>query len=237
MTALDREKQLLTTFTQLADTLVDDYDVVELMQRLVDTCRDQLQVAAAGLLLSDERGDLELVASTSEAGTVVEALILGAEVAAGSSARASAPISVAEIDSLGSGWEEFRRSAVASGFVSIVTIPLRLRDMTIGSLNLLQEAGGVLSERDLVIARALADVATIGILHERTLRETEALTEQLQNALSSRVIIEQAKGVVSHTNGVPIDDAFALIRTYARTHGEHLGDVARRIVERRLTIS
>ena len=236
MTALEREKQLLTTFTQLADTLVDDYDVVELMQHLVDTCRDQLHVAAAGLLLSDERGDLELVASTSEAGTVVETLLLGAQVTAGAGGEAAAAISVADIRTLGGGWEEFRRSAVSSGFVSIVTIPLRLRDKSIGALNLLQEAGGALTERDLVIARALADVATIGILHERTLRETEALTEQLQNALSSRVIIEQAKGVVSHTNGVPIDDAFTLIRTYARNHGEHLGDVARRIVERRLSL-
>lgn len=236
MTALEREKQLLTTFTQLADTLVDDYDVVELMQRLVDTCRDQLHVGAAGLLLADERGELELVASTSEAEAVVETLLLGAQIAAGANAQAAAPISVSDIRTLDGGWDEFRRSAVGAGFVSIVTIPLRLRDQTIGSLNLLQEMGGVLTEQDMVIARALADIATIGILHERTLRETEALTEQLQNALSSRVVIEQAKGVVSHTNGVPIDDAFTLIRSYARNHGEHLGDVARRIVERRLTL-
>ncbi|MBO0979024.1 ANTAR domain-containing protein [Microbacterium sp. SD291] len=200
MTALEREKQLLRTFTELADTLVDDYDVVELMQHLVDTCRDQLHVSAAGLLLSDDRGELELVASTSEAAAVVEALLDGSR-------------------------------------ESLVAIPLRLRDKTIGSLKLIQAEDDMLTEADLVIARALADIATIGILHERTLRETEALTQQLQHALSSRVLIEQAKGVVSYTNGVPIDDAFTLIRTYARNHGEHLGDVARRIVERRLTLS
>ncbi|MBW8763916.1 MAG: ANTAR domain-containing protein [Microbacterium sp.] len=168
------------------------------MQHLVDTCRDQLHVSAAGLLLSDENGELELVASTTEAGAVVETLM--------------------------------------SGVPALVAIPLRLRSQTIGSLTLIPAEGVALAEGDLVIARALADIATIGILHERTLRETEMLAGQLQHALNSRVVIEQAKGVVSYTNSVPIDDAFELIRTYARTHGERLGDVARRIVERRLTL-
>lgn len=200
MNALEREKQLLATFTELADTLVDDYDVVELMQHLVDTCRDQLHVSAAGLLLSDGEGDSELVASTSEAAVIVEALLDGTRTD------------------------------------TMVVIPLRLRDRTIGSLKLMQADGEQLTEGDLVIARALADIAAIGILHERTLRETEALAAQLQHALSIRVIIEQAKGVVSYMNGVPIDEAFTLIRSYARNHGERLGEVARRIVERRLTL-
>lgn len=202
MTALERDSRLLRTFTQLADTLVDDYDIVELMQELVDTCRAELNVSAAGLLLADAAGELELVASTSEAGSVVEALLLGA----------SAPTA------------------------SVVSIPLRLRDKTIGSLTLLLEAGATATTEDLVIARALADIATIGILHERAMRETEALSQQLQHALNSRVVIEQAKGVVSHRQGVPMDDAFALIRAYARENGVRLGEVARRIVARQLTL-
>lgn len=236
MTALDRDRRLLHTFTHLADTLVDDYDVVELMQELVDTCRAELHVAVAGLLLADLAGDLELVASTSESGAVVEALLLGSQGPTASSYETGITMSVADVDTLGPGWEEFRAIAQPSGFTSIVSIPLRLRDKTIGTLTLLQYGGALPEDDDLAIARALADIATIGILHERALRETEALSAQLQHALNSRVVIEQAKGVVSHRQGVPIDDAFALIRSYARSHGERLGDVARRIVDRTLTI-
>lgn len=236
MTTLDKDRRLLATFTQLADTLVDDYDVVELMQQLVDTCRDELDVSAAGLLLADSAGELELVASTTEEGNVVEALLLGGQGPAVESYATGRVVAVNDIEQLGEGWEAFRRSALAQGYTSIACIPLRLREQTIGALNLLQAHGAVLSEEDGVVARALADIATIGILHERTLRETERLSQQLQNALNSRVIIEQAKGVVSHVKGVPIDEAFTLIRAYARDHGERLGDVAARIVQRRLTL-
>ena len=145
-------------------------------------------------------------------------------------------VAVPVIDELGPGWDDFRLSARASGFTSIVAIPLRLRDQTIGTLTMLQTVGAMPTDDDLLIARALADVATIGILHERVLRETEILTAQLQHALNSRIVIEQAKGVVSYTKGVPIDEAFTLIREHARRHSRRLGDVARQIVERRLTL-
>jgi GAF domain-containing protein len=236
MTAISRDRRLLRTFTQLADTLVDDYDVVELMQELVDTCRAELDVSAAGLLLADAAGDLELVASTSEAGGVVEALLLGSQGPATTSYRTGATVAVADFDTLEPAWDAFRRSAVASGFSGIVSIPLRLRDKVIGSLTLLRDGRDTLDDEDLVVARALADIATIGILHERALRETEALSGQLQHALNSRVVIEQAKGVVSFKQGVAIDEAFTLIRNYARSHGERLSDVARRIVDRRLSL-
>lgn len=237
MTALDRDRQLLATFTHLADTLVADYDVVELVQQLVDTCRDHLDVSAAGLLLADGGGQLELVASTSEASTVVEALLFGASGPAQASYDTGRVVSVDNIGTLRGDREPFRRVALEEGYGSVVAIPLRLRDTTIGALNLLQDRGASLPQDDFVIARALADIATIGILHERRLRETQALSRQLQHALNSRVVIEQAKGVVSHTKGVPIDDAFDLIRSYARSHGEHLGDVALRIVKREIILS
>ncbi|WP_372967171.1 GAF and ANTAR domain-containing protein [Microbacterium sp.] len=236
MTAIERDRRLLRTFAQLADTLVDEYDVVELMQQLADTCREELGVAAAGILIADPSDELELVASTSESAPVVEALMLGSQGPAVASYQRGQTVAVPVIDELGTGWDDFRLSARASGFTSIVAIPLRLRDQTIGTLTLLQTAGAMPTEDDLLIARALADVATIGILHERVLRETEILTAQLQHALNSRIVIEQAKGVVSYTKGVPIDEAFTLIRDHARRHSRRLGDVARQIVERRLTL-
>lgn len=236
MTAIERERRLLRTFAQLADTLVDDYDVVELMQELADTCRAELRVAAAGILLANPLGELELVASTSESGTIVEALLLGSQGPARASFDSGAVVTVPDIAALDAEWDEFRRSAGASDFTSIIAIPLRLRERTIGTLTLLQTTRDLPTEDELLIARALADVATIGILHERVLRESEVLTAQLQHALNSRIVIEQAKGVVSYTKGVPIDEAFSLIRAHARATSQRLGEVARQIVERRLLL-
>jgi hypothetical protein len=234
---ITREARLLQTFATLADTLVDDYDVVELLQSLVEACRDLLHNTAAGILLADGRGDLELVASTSEASRLVETMQLGAQ--AGpciESYRTGAPVSVPSIAEVPEEWAAFRDSALEQGFAATEALPLRLRDATIGTLNLLRSEQGTPPDEDMVAARAFADVATIGILHERSIRESEVLSQQLQLALNSRVVIEQAKGVVSFTNGVPVDEAFDLIRAYARRHQQALSDVAGRLVRRELTL-
>ena len=237
MTQLTRDARLLRTFAMLADTMVDDYDIVELLQSLVDACRDLLNTTAAGILLADGRGDLELVASTSEASRLVEIMQLGAQAGPCIECyRTCAAISVPSIADVPHEWASFRDSALDQGFASVEALPLRLREATIGTLNLLRSETGSAPEADMVAARAFADVATIGILHERSIRESEVLSQQLQLALSSRVVIEQAKGVVSFTNGVPVDEAFDLIRGYARRHRLALSDVAGRLVRRELTL-
>lgn len=229
------QQQLLRTFVTLADTLIDEYDVVDLLQSLVDTCRDVLETTAAGILLADATGELEVVASTSEAGRLVEVMQLSAE--AGpciESFRSGARVSVPDIAASDQDWGQFRDSALAQGFRSMDALPLRLRDTTIGTLNLMHADVGAAPEENIQAAQAFADVATIGILHERTLRESAILSEQLQAALNSRIVIEQAKGVVSHTRGVSIDEAFALMRDYARSHSIGLSTVAARLVDRSL---
>jgi GAF domain-containing protein len=229
------DSRLLGTLTTLADTLVDDYDVVELLQTLVDACRDVLDISAAGILLADEIGELELIVSTSEASRLVEVMQLAAHAGPCVECFATgAPVSLRSIADAPEEWAAFRREALAQGFASVHAIPLRLRETTIGTLNLLNLSEGELAEPVRVAARAFADVATIGILHERSLRESEVLTQQLRLALDSRVTIEQAKGVVSFTMGVPIDSAFDLIRSYARSHQLPLRVVATRIVDREL---
>ncbi|MET0780748.1 MAG: GAF and ANTAR domain-containing protein [Microbacterium sp.] len=231
------QRQLLETFAKLADTLVADYDVVDLLQLLVDTCRDVLDMTAAGILLANTRGELELVASTSEASRLVEMMQLSAE--AGpciESFRSGQRVTVRDIAGTDEEWREFRESALAQGFRSMDALPLRLREYTIGTLNLLRASAGAAPEDAILAAQAFADVATIGILHERSLRESAILSEQLQAALNSRIIIEQAKGVVSHTRGVSIDEAFTLIRGYARSHGIGLSVVAARLVDRSLRL-
>ena len=237
MTQMTRDARLLRTFAMLADTMVDDYDIVELLQSLVDACRDLLNTTAAGILLADGRGDLELVASTSEASRLVEIMQLGAQAGPCIECyRTGAAISVPSIADVPDEWASFRDSALDQGFASVEALPLRLREATIGTLNLLRSETGSAPEADMVAARAFADVATIGILHERSIRESEVLSQQLQLALNSRVVIEQAKGVVSFTNGVPVDEAFDLIRGYARRHRLPLSDVAGRLVRRELIL-
>lgn len=233
MSELTREEQLVDVFATLADTLVDHYDVVDLMQTLVDTCVSTFEVAAAGLLLADEHGDLEVLVSTSEESWLVEVMQLSAE--AGpciESFRTAAVVSVTDLDQGPPEWEPFRGAARAQGFTAVHAIPLRLRETTIGALNLFLGASSGLSDRDVRAARALADVATIGILHERTLRASDAAREQLQHALNSRVTIEQAKGILAFTHNVSMDEAFRLLRAHARSNQLPLALVARQLVDR-----
>lgn len=238
MSATSRETGLLEAFAILADTLVADYDVVEMLQVLVDTCRDVLDVTAVGLLLADpDGGTLDLVASTSEESRIVETLQLGAE--AGPCVecfRIGASMLVPDIEATGEQWPEFRASAREQGFRGVFAIPMRLRDLTIGALNLFRAEQGELNEHDLRAAQALADVATIGVLHERIFRANDVLRDQLQGALNSRVAIEQAKGVLAHRHEVDMDEAFRMLRTYARSARLPLAAVARGVVERRISI-
>jgi GAF domain-containing protein len=232
-----RDERLLATFAKLADTLVADYDVVDLLQTLVDTCKELLGTAAAGILLAAPDGELEVIASTSEASRLVETMQLGAE--AGpciESFQTGRQVSVPDISRVPEDWSRFRDSALEQGFVAVHAIPLRLRETTIGTLNLLSDTVGELESSDAIAAQAFADVATIGILHERTLRESTVLAEQLQTALNRRTVIEQAKGVVAHTQKVPMDEAFGLIRNYARSHQLPVSQVAARLVDMTLSL-
>jgi GAF domain-containing protein len=238
MTELTREGQLVDAFAALADTLVDDYDAVELLQTLVENCRDLLDVTAAGILLADVDGTLEVVASTSEASRLVEVMQLGASAGPCVDCYTTGEtVSVPDISTTPDKWKAFRDSAAGQGFASVYALPMRLRETTIGALNLLRDETGELNERDVRAAQALADVATIGILHARSLRESDAVRDQLQRALNSRIVIEQAKGVLSQTHRVSTDEAFSLMRKYSRSHGLLLSSVAEQLVARSLTIA
>lgn len=238
MSERSREESLLEVFATLADTLVADYDVVEMLQVLVDACRDLLDVTAVGLLLADpDTGVLDLVASTSEESRIVETLQLAAE--AGPCVdcfRSGRAVLVPDIDATDGRWPEFRAAAADQGFRGVFAIPMRLRTQTIGALNLFRDDVGDLNGRDLRAAQALADVATIGILHERSFRANDVLRDQLQVALTSRIAIEQAKGVLAHRHEVDMDEAFRMLRGYARSNRVPLAAAARDVVERRIRL-
>jgi len=233
VTSIRREALLIDALTSFADTLVVGYDVVDLLQTLVETTVALFDVDDAGLLLADADGELDLVASTSEANTLIEIMALGAS--AGpciESFRTGTVVSMPDVRRGPDRWSVFRDGSIKSGFLSTIALPLRLRETVIGSLNLFRREPGELNERDVRAAQALADMAAIGILHERSARQGDAVRAQLQIALDSRVLIEQAKGVLAHTHAVAMDVAFARLRGYARANQRPLREVAQDLVDR-----
>jgi GAF domain-containing protein len=232
-----REKRLTTTFVTLADTLVTGYDVVDLLQTLVDTCAEVLDASAAGLMLAGADGELAVVASTSEESRLVEMMQVGSGTGPCVECfETGQPVSVPDVESIGDKWPGFHDEAVGQGFRSVHAVPLRLRGTVIGTLNLFRSQVGRFSADDLAVAQGLADVATIGILQERAIAESDVARRQLQHALDSRVLIEQAKGVIAHTHGVDMDGAFRTLRSHARNNNLNLRDVAEGVVTRSITL-
>jgi transcriptional regulator with GAF, ATPase, and Fis domain len=237
MSENSREGLLAASFVSLADTLVVGYDVVDLLQNLVDTCATVLDAAAVGLLLADEDGVLEVVASTSERSRLLEILQLREGLGPCVECYSTgAVVSIPDVRLMRPDWVLFQEGALEQGFLSVHAVPLRLRGFTLGALNLFRETAGALNTEDAAAAQALADVATIGIVHERALRQSEVTREQLQRALDSRVVIEQAKGVIAQSRGIDMNEAFVMLRAYARTNSLPLGEVARRVVDRALVL-
>jgi hypothetical protein len=226
-TAIAHQARLAEVFVVLADTLVADFDVAGLLDVLVRTCVDELGATAAGLLLSDHQGVLRVAASSSEATALLEAFQLQAEEGPCLDAfHTCRPVS-ADLTEVESSWPTFAPFAVAHGINSVDALPMRLREKSIGALNLFHEHHP--EEIDLRVAQALADVATIGILHQQGARAGDLIIEQLQGALNSRVLIEQAKGVLAATGRIDMDTAFQQLRRYSRDNNAKLSVLAGQI--------
>lgn len=222
----------MAAFVSLADTLVDDYNIIELLDRLVRYSVELLSAQAAGIMLVDPRGNLRVVASSDEETETIELLQLQTDQGpCVDSVRHAVPVSVADLVEASERWPRFVAALQERDFRSVHALPLRLRGQAVGGLNLFHREPGPLPDADLALGQALADVATIGILQERAIRHGEVLTEQLQTALNSRVIIEQAKGVLAERGNLPMPDAFDRLRRYARSRSRPLTEIARRIVE------
>jgi transcriptional regulator with GAF, ATPase, and Fis domain len=232
-----RQSRVAEAFVALADTLVDDYDMLDLLDRLVGISVGLLAADAAGIVLADARHQLTVVAASSDAAELLEMLQLQNEQGPCLDAyRSGAPVSVPDLREAEGRWPRFTASVASlSEFASVHALPMRLRGQSIGALNLFHRTPGPLPEADLALGQALADVATIGILQERAIRRAEVVAEQLQTALTSRVIIEQAKGVLAHHGGVTMDIAFDRLRGYARSRHSRLTEVARGLVEHELS--
>lgn len=238
MSATDRERRLLDALSLLTQTLAADSDVIDIMQTLVEACSSVLDVDAAGVLLADPESDvLDLVASTDDSTRVVEAMQLSASAGPCIEAyRTSSIVSIADLSAATGPFASFRDVALAEGFRSVYAIPMRLRTHTIGALNLFRARVGELGSTDRRAAQTLTDVATVGVLRERSMRASQLVQQQLQRALDSRVVIEQAKGILAHTHDLTMDAAFSRIRTFARHERLSIAVVSQRLVDRTLVI-
>ena len=223
---------LSDTFVGLADTMVADFDVIDFLHMLTDRSVALLAASAAGVVLADPRGELRVAAASSEAAGLIELFqIQNDQGPCLDCFRTGQPVTAADLTSADQRWPRFAAAAVQAGFRTVEALPMRLRDQVVGALNLFRATPGPFAVADLRIGQALADVATIGLLQAQSLRRTEILAEQLQGALNSRVIIEQAKGKLAERLTIDMEDAFRMLRDYARNSNQHLTDVARNFVD------
>lgn len=230
---MSREALLTRTLVELADSLVEDFDLIDLLTLLSDRCVEILDVSAAGLMLVSAGGDLQRMASSSDAARVLE--IFEEESDEGPCPdcyRRGKPVINVNLAEVNGRWPGFAPKALAAGFRSVHALPMRVRGRTIGALNLFRTDEGQMGDADVVVAQALADVATISIVTQRAAADSQAVNEQLQGALNSRIVIEQAKGIVAASLGLDMQMAFSLLRDHARNGNLKLGDVARSVIDK-----
>jgi GAF domain-containing protein len=230
MTETPRETRVLEAVVSLVDSLLYDFDVVELLTELTERCAQLLDVEAAGLLLVDPLEQLRLLAATSGATRELELFQLQADEGPCVECYSSGqPVSVAEVQAEADRWPRFVPAAMDAGFASVHAVPMRAAGIVLGALGLFGGRPGALSDADLLVAQTLAHIASVAILQEHPPTPATVMP-QLRNALTSRIHVEQAKGFLRETLDVSVEQAFQLLRGYARTNGEHLTDVARRLM-------
>jgi GAF domain-containing protein len=232
-----REERLAQAFVEFSDTLVRDYDVVEFLSRLCQRSVEVLEVTAAGALLTDGARRLQVVAASTEQVTVLETLqIQRQEGPCADAYRSGRRVAVPDLRRVGRRWPVFTPRALGAGVSGVCAFPMRLRTDRIGALNVFQAAPGSFDQATVLAGQALADVATIAILQARAVEDAARLAGQLQHALESRVVVEQAKGILGERLGIDPEAAFDRLRRHGRQHGMHLATLARRVVDGSFTL-
>jgi hypothetical protein len=227
-----REQLIIHSLVDMADNMVDNFDVVDLLTGLTDSCVSLLGVSAAGVMIKSPPGELRLVAASSEAMEVVELFELQADQGPCLDAfRTGEAIPQVNLRAEAERWPRFSVVALGAGFSTVLALPLRLRTSTIGALNLFTADESVITDSDFLVARGLADLATISVLQHGAASEAQRVNEQLSRALASRVVIEQAKGVIAERAGIDLSAAFTRLRQYARAHSVRLADVAQAAID------
>lgn len=232
-----RESQVIRTFLELADTLVADFDIIDSLTALAGRCVEILDAAATGILLTDAEGRLRVIAASSEQARLLELFQLQNDEGPCLEAFASGHAVVhTDLRASIERWPRFTPYAVGAGYESVYAIPLRLRGTIIGALNLFRADTGTLADGDIELAQALADLASITILQSAAATEARKREEHLQHALDSRIVIEQAKGMLAEHAGIDMPSAFNRIRARARNTNTKLTVVATHIVDGHLDL-
>jgi transcriptional regulator with GAF, ATPase, and Fis domain len=227
-----QDSELAAIFIEMAEVLVDDYDVIDILTKLMDRCIELLGVSAVGVMLLDAEGELRLAASSSEATRVLELFELqGQQGPSFDAFQTGQPVEHENLQLKSGPWPAFSEMAELAGFRSVFALPLRLRDRTIGALSLFGVEETPVDESNVVMARAFADVATISVIQYQEEFEAERLNRQLGSALKSRIVIEQAVGMLAERMGQDIGDALTRLREYAHDHQKLLTDVAQATVD------
>ncbi|MFD3837531.1 GAF and ANTAR domain-containing protein [Streptomyces sp. NPDC058642] len=226
------QQLLAKTFVELADNLVADFDLIDFLRLLTDRCVGLLDASAAGVLLADRDGKLRVMAASDEQVRLLELFQLqNDEGPCLECYRTGQPVIAPDLTREVDRWPRFATAAHRSGFGAVQALPMRLRDETVGALNLFHATPGPFDPAGALIGQALADVATISLLQQRSTHRSTVLNEQLQTALNSRVLIEQAKGKLAERQGIDMEQAFTALRGYARAHNRRLSDVARAFID------
>jgi GAF domain-containing protein len=224
-------QRLSRVFVEVADTLVDDFDLIEFLHNLADHTAAVSDAASVGLMLADEDGNLQYMAASTESARHLELFQLQHDEGPCLECyHTGRPITVADLGEDDARWPAFTPRAYEAGVRSVHAFPMRLRDRVIGALNVFDQDPMPFRPEDVKIVQALADVATIAIIQERAISRAETLTEQLQGALNSRIVIEQAKGMIAQRSGLDVETAFDRLREYARSNQVRLADLARAVV-------
>lgn len=224
-------ERLTDVFVEVADTLISDFDLVDFLHKLTDNAAAVSGAEAVGLLLADQQGQLRYMAASNETGKMLELFQLqNAEGPCLDCYSTRAPVVNADLATATDRWPKFAPAALAAGFQSVHAFPMRLRDTVIGALNLFGHADVEFKDQEVRVVQALADVATIALLQERSITRADSLTEQLQGALNSRIVIEQAKGALARQEGTTPSAAFELMRSEARQSRRRLVDVATEVI-------
>ncbi|MGV8857064.1 GAF and ANTAR domain-containing protein [Rhodoglobus sp.] len=236
MDGTTREAQISAAFVTVAETLSADHDMVDVLHTFVERCAEIVCMDAGGLVLVDDTGELQLMTSTNEAAMMLESIQL--EDGAGPCIDCFQSGNAVAIDDISASvaWPVFSSTAVGLGFNSLLSIPMKVQGRVLGTMNLFRAASEAVSSRDAAVAQALADVATIGITHERALHEAHVVEEQLHNALTSRIAIEQAKGIVANGLSLSMDDAFGILRQYARDRNLTIRATSELVSRREVTV-
>ena len=232
---MTRERAIVATFVELADTMVDEFDVIDFLHRISTRCTELLDCHEAGVVLADASGTLRVMASSSERSDALELMQTQNEEGPCFECYIRGEVVSSEDLAADRGrWPIFSPAALAHGFCSVHALPMRVRGETVGALNLFRARADRLDEPDGPVAQGMADIAAIALMQERSLRESRGVAAQLQGALESRVVIEQAKGVLAERAQIGLDAPFVRMRVYARAHNRKIGEVARGLIDGQL---